>query len=300
MTNLVNPLVSIITNTYNRANLICKCIESIQQQTYINYEHIIVDGNSTDNTENVVSSYNDPHIKYIKLNMNGPQIQLRAGFDNARGKYITFLDDDDEYLPEKIEKQVRLFESLSEDYGLVYCWMSYYDFHNQDKVLYIHNTSLRGNVAELSVSRPCVCGTPTMMVRREVLEMVGGTYNDEIGYPGSDWELAARICQICKVDFVPESLVKVYVNHGYARLSSDFYTDKAKKGIIFHKYFLTNYKSIFEQSPNLAKEHYYQLVRCFSKLKLRKEAMIYLRLLMMTDVSFTAIVKVIIGIILGK
>ena len=67
-----NPLVSIITITLNRADLIHRCIESIQKQTYSNFEHIIVDGNSTDNTEEVVKSYKDPRIKYIKLKVPKP------------------------------------------------------------------------------------------------------------------------------------------------------------------------------------------------------------------------------------
>ena len=105
------PLVSIITITLNRADLIHRCIESIQRQTYTNYEHIIVDGNSDDNTEEVVLAYNDPHIRYIKLDRRGPEVQMRAGSSVAKGKYITLLDDDDEYLPEKLEKQVALFET---------------------------------------------------------------------------------------------------------------------------------------------------------------------------------------------
>jgi glycosyltransferase involved in cell wall biosynthesis len=58
------PLVTIITNTKNRARLISRCIESIQNQTYQNYEHIVADG-GTDNTKKIVESYNDPHIIYI-------------------------------------------------------------------------------------------------------------------------------------------------------------------------------------------------------------------------------------------
>jgi len=180
-----NPLVSILTITYNRANLIHRCIESIQKQTFTNYEHIIVDGNSSDNTEDVVKSYNDSHIKYIKLSINGPQVQLRAAADEATGKYVSFLDDDDEYLPEKLEKQVELFETLSNDYGIVYCWMSYYNNDNPDKVISIHKTEL-GSVGDIAPSRPLVSGTPTMMIRRTVFEEFGGTYDDTIGFIGSD------------------------------------------------------------------------------------------------------------------
>ena len=267
------PLVSIITITYNRADLIHRCIESIQKQTYRNYEHIIADGNSSDNTEEVVNSYNDPHIKYLKLNRNGCSFQLRSGADIAKGKYITFLDDDDEYLPEKIEKQVDLFESLSDDYGVVYCWMSYYNNDEQDKVIRIHKTELRGDVKDIVVSAPLISGTPTMMIRRNIFEKYGITYRDDIGYIMSDWEMMARICQHCKVEYVPESLVKVYVNHGHARLSTDFYSGKAQKGIIFHNYFLTTFSDVFKRNPRYAKYHYSELVKCYKILGQTKQAL---------------------------
>ena len=66
----MSPKVSIVTVTRNRATLLARCIESIQAQSFKDYEHIIVDGASTDNTENVVRAYNDPHINYIMLDEN--------------------------------------------------------------------------------------------------------------------------------------------------------------------------------------------------------------------------------------
>ena len=293
-----NPLVSIITNTYNRADLIHRCIESIQKQTYRNYEHIIVDGCSTDNTEEVVKNYHDDHIKYIKLDRRGPQIQMRAGADAATGKYVTFLDDDDEYLPEKIEKQVSFFETRPKKVGMIYCWMSYYNDLN--KVINIHKTEIRGNAADIAPSAPLVCGTPTLMIRREIFEGVGGCYNDSIGFVGSDWELATRICQICEVDYIPESLVKVYVNHGHPRLTTDFYKDKAKRGILFAQHFLKEFSGAFDRHPEYAKIHYYTLARCYSKLKQRKEAIDYLKKYFKSRPELIPSIKAIIGVVIGK
>ena len=90
------PLVTIITNTKNRARLISRCIESIQNQTYQNYEHIVADG-GTDNTKKIVESYNDPHIIYISIPEGGPVAQTKEAFKLSKGEFITFLDDDDEY-----------------------------------------------------------------------------------------------------------------------------------------------------------------------------------------------------------
>lgn len=279
------PFVSIITITYNRANLIHRAIESIQRQTYRNYEHIIVDGASTDDTAEVVNSYGDEKIKYIRLNERGPTLQMFEGFKASSGKYIAFLDDDDEYLYSKIEKQVALFESLPDDYGLVYCWMSYYDNNNPEVVLRTHNPALRGYVGDLAVERPIIAGTPTLMFRRTVFAEFGGAWKDGIGLLGSDWEFATRVCQKYQVDYVPESLVKVYVNHGSNRLSAGFYQDQQERQIIFHLYFLETFASVFAKYPE--KKNYHAKILAFSFMMLGrwKEAWPYYKIQLRQQLS---------------
>lgn len=294
------PLVSIITITYNRSNLIHRCIESIQKQTYSNYEHIIVDGASSDNTEEVVKSYNDPHIKYIRLDKNGPQIQMKAGSEIASGKYITFLDDDDEYLPEKLSKQVTLFENEPEDVGIVYCWMTYFRNDAQDIPISIHKTQLKGFVGDIAPSRPIISGTPTMMLRREIFNEFGGAFDDSIGLLMSDWEFMARVCQKYKVDYVPESLVKVYVDHGYKRLTTDFYQDKARKYIIFHNHFLKCFADVFKRCPQKAELHYYQLCVNYSIIKDRKNAYYNLKNYAKVNNNILKQIKLLLHIILGR
>ncbi len=299
--NLDNcPLVSIITITYNRGDLIHRCIESIQRQTYSNYEHIIVDGNSTDNTKEVVEAYNDPHIRYIKLDTRGPQVQMKAGSEVATGKYVTFLDDDDEYIPEKIAKQVSLFETEPEDVGVVYCWMTYYKNDDPNTPIRIHKTELRGFVGGVAPSYPLISGTPTMMLRREVFNEFGGAFDDSIGILMSDWEFMARVCQKYKVDYVPESLVKVYVDHGHKRLSTNFYQDKARKGIIFHNHFLNCFADVFDCNPRYATYHYEQLCRNHAILKERKKALLYWKLYAKVSNDYLRLFKSFCHIVLGK
>ena len=294
------PLVSILTNTYNRANLIHRCIESIQKQTYQNYEHIIVDGNSTDNTESVVKGYNDSHIKYIKLNQRGPELQMREGSKLAQGKYITFLDDDDEYLPNKIEKQVSFFESRPKEVGLVYCWMTYCDINKPNEPVRIHKTELRGDVSDICVSAPLICGTPTMMVRTDVFMSAGGTFDDSSGIIGSDWELFARVCQKCNVDYIPESLIKVYLNHGYSRLSTDFYAEKAPKVISFHKNFLNEFKRNFDRHPEYRLLHYYNLCYAYASLGEKQQAWHCFKLLQKCHLSLKKNGRLLIKIFFNK
>lgn len=281
------PLVSIITITYNRGELIHRCIESIQKQTYQNYEHIIVDGNSSDDTERIVKSYNDSHIKYIKLNMNGCSYQMKEGSKIAKGKYVTFLDDDDEYLPDKIEKQVAKFETLSEEYGIVYCWMTYFDSKNPDVPIHIHKHELRGDVHVEAVTGPNISGTPTLMVRNSVFQEFGGTYNDNCGLTGSDWELCARICQKYKVDYVPESLIKIYVNHGGTRLTTDI---QKQQRIVFAKYFLETFKNVFEEDFKRAKNHVYDICSYSAELARYRELFHYYPLLIKTKPTLREII----------
>lgn len=263
------PLVTVVTVTRNRGNLIGRCISSIINQTYKNIEHIIVDGASEDNTSDVVSSFNDSRVKYFKRDAeHAGQLECYDfAFENSKGEYLCFLDDDDEYLPTKIEKQVELLQTLSKDYGMVYCWMTYYDSVS-GKEIRIHNPQVKGCVAEDVVEKPVVSGTPTFLFKKSTfLEMGGFVKPSECGV-SSDWATAARYCQKWKVDFVPESLIKVYVNHGAVRMSETqkYYEDSERKNIVFHQYFLSTYSDIFNRYPQKAWLHYMGLTYSYYRL----------------------------------
>ena len=103
----MKPRISIITPTYNRGHLISKAIESVISQTYDNWEYIIVDDASSDNTKEVVESFENDRIKFIACQENGGNAVARnVGVNAAKGEYIAFLDSDDEYLPVYLEKAI--------------------------------------------------------------------------------------------------------------------------------------------------------------------------------------------------
>ena len=296
------PLVSVVTITRNRGNLLGRCIKSVLEQTYKNIEHIVVDGASDDNTDEVVSSFKDERLHFVKLETNWPiKETLDYGISQCKGKYIAFLDSDDEYLPEKIEKQVNLIESLPEDYGFVYCWMTYHDSSNNNTPYRVHKPELRGDVKDEVVKSPIVTGTPTLLFRLDFFRSFGGWKSkEEIGIV-DDWEMCARACQLTKVDYVPESLVNVYVNHGSVRQSQETsYYDKPYERLIkYHKYFLNHFSDNFERHPVYTRYHYLMLIDCYSSLKKRKEALEYYRKYLSTHPGFKNALKVIIKIILG-
>jgi len=274
------PLVSVITITRNRGNLLGRCIQSILGQTYKNIEYIIVDGASDDNTDEVVGSFKDERLNFVKLESNWPiKETLDYGISLCKGKYITFLDSDDEYMPQKVEKQVALIETLPEDYGLVYCWMTYFD-NSTKEVLKYHKPELRGFVADKTVSIPVLSGTPTLLFRSDAIrDLNGWKSQDEIGII-SDWELCARATQKYKVDYVPESLVNVYVNHGSVRQSEEdkYYKDLSRRYIKFHEYFLNQFAEVFSRHPKYAYYHYNNLFHYYAMVSDKKNAWNYCKL----------------------
>ncbi|MBW1295767.1 glycosyltransferase [Aquimarina litoralis] len=101
---------SIITITYNRAQIIGETIESVRNQSYKNYEHIVIDDGSNDNTKEVIENYKDPKIIYHKIKKVGKLSVLRnTGLKKATGDLITFLDSDDILYPNKLEHTLKVF-----------------------------------------------------------------------------------------------------------------------------------------------------------------------------------------------
>lgn len=251
------PLVSVVTITRNRGKLIGRCIKSVLGQTYTNIEHIIIDGASNDETDEVVYSFKDDRIRFFKLESNWTmQKSIKYATANAKGEYICFLDSDDEYLPTKIEKQINLLMSLPEEYGMVYCWMTYYDSSKDNTVIRVHKPELRGFVPLEAAEKPTISGTPIYMFKKTVYDELGG-WNWEMPF-ATDWELGARYCSKYKVDYVPESLVNVYENHCYVRQTDIINHQKTKsiKRVGMHLYMLEEFKELFDQHPRHRAHHY--------------------------------------------
>lgn len=116
----MSKLISVITPTYNRGHLISRAIESVLNQTYEKWEYIIVDDASSDNTKEIVESFEDDRIKFIECKENGGNAVARnVGVNAAQGEYIAFLDSDDEYLPVYLEKA---YNKLSKGKDVDFLW----------------------------------------------------------------------------------------------------------------------------------------------------------------------------------
>jgi len=124
-------LVSIITPSYNSERFIAECIESVLAQTYTEWEMIIVDDNSPDNANKIIESYlkKDKRIKFLILDKNsGAAIARNRGIGAAEGKYIAFLDCDDMWMPQKLEKQV----AFMQQHDIALSYTGYYSISEEE------------------------------------------------------------------------------------------------------------------------------------------------------------------------
>lgn len=155
-------LISIITPVYNSEKYIGDTIKSVLEQTYSNWEMLIADDCSKDNTEQVVKQFNDPRIKYFKLKSNsGAAVARNEALEKAQGKIIAFLDADDMWKPEKLEKQLKFM--LDNNYGFTF---SAYEILREDKNKVV-NVPKSLNYSQFM--KNTIIGTLTVMVNTEIV-----------------------------------------------------------------------------------------------------------------------------------
>ena len=264
-------LVSVIIPTHNRAALLPRAIGSVLAQTYSHLECIVVDDASTDDTPHVVQQFVDGRLIYLRHETNRYASAARnTGIARAKGTLIAFLDDDDEWLPDKLAKQVALMERLPHDVGMVYCWMDYYD--GQDCLVREHHPTLKGHVFDQTLVGQPLGGCPTLLVRREAVDRVGGF--DE-GLPrGNDGDFIRRLCRDYAVDLVPEVLVKVHTRHGFEQITRE---DERgiRNRIIGKEDRIAKFRREYERHPAQYAATLADLALCYAMVSNRMQAIRY-------------------------
>ncbi|MGC9504484.1 glycosyltransferase family 2 protein [Baaleninema sp.] len=204
-----SPAVSIVIPSYNRATLIPRAIQSVLDQTFQDWEAIVIDDASQDNTEEVVKNFKDSRIRYIRHEKNAGECATRnTGLDAATGTYIAFLDSDDWWLPEKLEKQVRRFEELSPQVGVVYTWLSAVNENGHIKNL--RQPTLSGSIyGELLYAN--FVGTPSTVIIRRACLQAGARFDPSLRCCG-DWDMWLQIARHYDFEVIEEPLVQ-YLDH---------------------------------------------------------------------------------------
>lgn len=204
------PRVSVVIPAFNRGDLLIEALESVLAQSYRDYEIIVVDDGSTDQTARLIEPYLD-RLTYLWQPNQGVAHARNTGILKARGELICFLDSDDLWTPGKISSQVR-FADEHPNYGLVAAEIAAFDAqgdyaHRAKASLYrIRN----GFVLEHLLFSNWI-QTSTVMVRRECLEKVG-LFDEDVGQFGEDWLLWMRVAAEFPVYFLPEPLVRYRIH----------------------------------------------------------------------------------------
>jgi glycosyltransferase involved in cell wall biosynthesis len=199
----VSPTISVIIPVYNRQAFIGEAIQSVLDQTCSDYEIIVIDDGSTDETAGVVRRFDDRRIHYIYQDNQGVAAARNHGLRIAQGEYIAFLDSDDLFLPEKLETQLAYLRQ-NPNVGLVYTAYTALDVQNNHKTT--HRADLRGDVYA-RLLRNCPIATPTVMIPRRVLEHAG-TFDESL-HLGEDVDLYIRIARHYEIGAINQPLTEV-------------------------------------------------------------------------------------------
>lgn len=197
-----NPKVDVIIPTYNGLPYLKETINSVLSQSYDNFELYIIDDGSTDKTESFVKSIRDKRVSY-KKKKNGGQAEARnLGIKISSSPYVTFLDSDDVWYPNKLKKQLSILEEFP-DYGMTYGWHKLINEKGKriGKITY----SKSGDLFHYLLGGNRISGSASMvMIRRSVLDKVGLFREDFL--IGEDWEMWLRIARYYKIYCIDEFL----------------------------------------------------------------------------------------------
>ncbi len=207
--------VSAIITTFNRAHFLEKAIQSVLAQTFTDFELIVLDNSSSDDTAEVVAGFKDPRIVYVKHPPLGISGARNLGVKTARGEFVGFLDDDDEWLPNKLELQVKKFDASPSSVALVYG--GFERVTSEGEIYSTFTPRLRGNVLERYVCGhdPLTGSASNPLIRKSAFDVVG-RYDENIR-TSEDWECYIRLARKFEFEFVPEPLLQIR-KHGGARL----------------------------------------------------------------------------------
>ena len=219
---MIGPTVSIVIPTYNRKDVLPRAIHSVIEQSYFDWEIILVDDGSTDGTDAIAADYAQllgDRFVYLHQENSGCCSARNKGIEVSRGKFVAFLDSDDEFAPTKLQRQLELFRKVP-TLGFVYSDFSYVDLNgNKYESVFDTQCPLAREVEHTTVGENlCVCddnlfdtllrsyfiATIVGMVRREVLGdtirfMPDPAYSEE-------WLFYLRVARACQTGFINEPL----------------------------------------------------------------------------------------------
>jgi glycosyltransferase involved in cell wall biosynthesis len=284
------PKVSVIITTYNSMPYFPETLSSVLRQTFTDFEVIVVDDGSTDQTTTWASQVDDPRVTLVSQPNQGVSVARNTGISHAQGDYIAFLDGDDLWETTKLEKQVQILDCHSE-IGLVHTWLALMDeqSHLTGRVMKTH---VQGEVWQQIIENNMVACSAAM-VRRYCLETIG-VFDPKL-LVAEDWDLWIRMAASYPFAVLKEPLVQYRLHvqsksKRYPAMVQNFRTiiERAFESVPYELLYLRNrsygrvnlciaWKCIQRSEPDFAKaqEFCHQAVLHYPQLRFSRE---YIRL----------------------
>jgi len=218
------PLVSIVIPTYNHAKFISKALKSVIDQTYKNWEAIIIDNESVDETYKLINNFNDSRIKYFKISNDGVIAKSRnLGIKEAKGDWVAFLDSDDWWTKDKLEV---CFSKITKDVDFIY---HAHEYVNKSKSFF-KKKIIKGRQLKKPILNDLLIGTITkgsqisnssVIVRKNILIKIGGLNENKILVGSDDYDTWLRIAQITDQFLYINKKLSFYLVHNANTSSKD-------------------------------------------------------------------------------
>jgi hypothetical protein len=239
----MSPTVSVIITTFNRSALVLDAIKSVEQQTWTDYELIVVDDGSTDDTRVRLQPYMD-RIVYVYQSNKGLSSARNTGTRAARGRWLAYLDSDDVWLPTKLEQQFKAISALGEAYGACFTNCNYKGNPNLSQSVF-EIAGFRTTEGFGAVSDPirfilretfALC-IQSLLVLRSVSDRAGG-FDENVAF-AEDKDFIFRISFLTSISYVSEPLVRIDRTPGISRLT-EFSSQRTDQVCAWHEQVLNS------------------------------------------------------------
>lgn len=211
----MKPVISIVIPTYNRAEDLKRALNSVITQTFTNWEAIVVDNHSSDNTDEIIKNFYDPRIKLFKIHNQGIIASSRnLGIKQSVGEYVAFLDSDDWWTSTKLELSLRYLED-----GMDIVYHELFIVKNKNQKFYIKKTPTRNfknkNVFNELIIHGNGLSNSSVVVRKKYLESIGGLSNEPNLVAMEDYDAWLRIAKLTQKFYkIPKVLGFYWVGGG--------------------------------------------------------------------------------------
>lgn len=276
-----SPIFSIIIPVYNREVAVLRAVDSVLSQSFTDFELLLVDDFSSDNSLSVLSSLSDPRIVVLPLPENkGPAGARNQAIKHARGRYICFLDSDDEYEPEFLQEAFNKMQSSSENVGFIWTGVLFKSSSDQEKVKELAAwVPGRFDDGYKSFLHSLHIGTNSgITIKREVFEAV--SLFDESLRAAEDTDFFLRASQRFQFDHIDKPLIKIY------RDNSDRLSKNYRKIWDAYKIIIPKHINEIRKSKTLRLKYNYKMMWLSYRCNHFTEARKYFRLILKDDVLF--------------